>query len=71
MDLTVIFIWIGTMLIYYLFRLALLNENFFKSKGVPFEKPIPIFGNVIKFVLGKRNMNLILKDLYKKYDGLR
>ncbi len=71
MDLNIILIWLGLMLVYYLWKWAFLNENFFKDRGVLFEKPLPIFGNVMNFALGKRNMNLILSDLYKKYKDVK
>jgi cytochrome P450 family 9 len=66
-----IFIWLGLMLVYFSWKWAFLNENFFKHRGVLYEKPLPIFGNVINFALRKRNMNLILSDLYKKYKNAR
>lgn len=71
MDVNIILLWIGTIIVYYLWKWAFLNGNYFKSRGVPYEKPLPIFGNVIKFALGRRNMNLILSDLYKKYKDHR
>lgn len=41
--------------------------DFWKSRGVPGPRPIPLFGNIKDVILGKKAMGFYLKDLYNDY----
>lgn len=52
------------LLCYILFRT---KKNYWKLKGVPFENPLPLVGNMLDVVLMKKNMALMLENLYFKF----
>lgn len=41
--------------------------DYWTSRGVNGPKPVPVFGNIINFVLGKRSLGDVLKDVYEKF----
>ncbi|XP_003704281.2 putative cytochrome P450 6a14 [Megachile rotundata] len=43
------------------------NFNFWKSRGIPGPKPIPMFGNVLAPMIGTVSLAQFLTDLYMKY----
>ena len=40
------------------------NHGYWKKRGVPYVKPLPLFGNVKDSVLVKRSIGEVLQDLY-------
>lgn len=51
-------------LLYYYFTA---DFNYWTSRGVNGPKPVPFFGNVTEFMLGKKCMGNIYKDVYDRY----
>lgn len=51
-------------LLYYYFTA---DFGYWTSRGVNGPKPIPFFGNIAKFLLGKRSMGDIFKDVYEEF----
>ncbi|KRT80206.1 cytochrome P450 [Oryctes borbonicus] len=45
------------------------NKNYWKRRGVPFEKPLPILGNMLDVVLMKQNLAEVIGNLYFKYSN--
>ncbi|GJQ70005.1 Cyp6g1 [Trypoxylus dichotomus] len=43
------------------------HQSYWKQKNVPFEKPIPLVGNMLDVVLMKQNMANVVGTLYFKY----
>ncbi|EDW15253.1 probable cytochrome P450 9f2 [Drosophila mojavensis] len=48
---------------------ATLHYNFFKDRGIQYDKPYPFFGSMIKMFLRQQSMFDIVVDLYNKGDG--
>ncbi|KAK9695004.1 Cytochrome P450 [Popillia japonica] len=57
-----------SLLLYILLRK---NANYWKWRNVPFEKPWPFIGNVLDVVLLRKNMAILMGDLYSKYSNER
>lgn len=43
--------------------------SYWKLKKVPFRKPLPIFGNIIKVALGKQQIGTAIRDIYDSFDA--
>lgn len=71
MDFGLIILWIVVLGIWYLYKLAYLNEHYFEEKNVVHEKPLPFIGNVWNFIRQKQNIQTVLNKLYKKFKGER
>lgn len=67
MEFGLIIIWIVVFLLWALYKLAYLNENFFKDRGIAYEKPVPFFGNVAPLLFNIKSIESIKTDLYKKF----
>ncbi|XP_064549918.1 probable cytochrome P450 9f2 [Drosophila montana] len=51
------------------YRWATANYNFFKERGIDYEKPYPFVGNMHKMVLRQQSMFDLIVDLYNKGNG--
>lgn len=51
-------------LIYYYFTA---DFNYWTSRGVNGPRPVPFFGNTAEFMLGKKCMGDLYKDIYDRY----
>ena len=40
------------------------NHNYWKKRGVPYIKPLPIFGNIKDSILVKKSIGEVYRDLY-------
>ncbi|KAJ9580922.1 hypothetical protein L9F63_023894, partial [Diploptera punctata] len=47
------------------------NHGYWKKRGVPYIKPLPLFGNVKDSVLAKKSIGEVFQDLYWKFDGYK
>ncbi|KAJ9580923.1 hypothetical protein L9F63_023895, partial [Diploptera punctata] len=47
------------------------NHGYWKKRGVPYIKPLPILGNLKDSFLGKKSIGEVYSDLYWKFDGRR
>lgn len=63
-DLSILFLLCLSIFFFILLRK---NKNYWKWRGVPFEKPLPLVGNMLDVLLMRRNMPLMMADLYFKY----
>ncbi|XP_044754251.1 cytochrome P450 6k1-like [Coccinella septempunctata] len=42
--------------------------SYWKKKKVPFRRPLPIFGNIMKVALGKQQIGTAIREIYDSYD---
>ena len=40
------------------------THDYWRKRGVPYVKPLPLFGNIKDLVLAKRAMSVVFEDLY-------
>lgn len=64
-DLLILFTVLVLSVYYYLVRI----NSYWKDRGVPYEKPLPFFGNFYDIALGNVNPTEYFANLYKKFDG--
>ncbi|XP_045770599.1 cytochrome P450 6B4-like [Maniola jurtina] len=53
--------------LYFAYYLLLKNRNYWKSKNIPFVKPLPLFGNYKDCILLKTHINDILDDMCQQF----
>ena len=61
------YLFIVVAIVFALYKWLTKNDDFFLKKGVPFDKPTPIFGNFLGLMLQKDTMIDILQRGYGKY----
>lgn len=61
------FLFIAIAIAYSLYKWLTKNDDYFLKKGVPFEKPLPIFGNFLWFMLQKETLIDVFQRNYDKY----
>ncbi|XP_063366285.1 cytochrome P450 6B5-like [Cydia amplana] len=64
MDLLTIATLTVAVILYYHFTITF---NYWRNQNVPGPRPIPIFGNTLKFVLASTSLGVILKKIYDDY----
>ncbi len=52
---------------YALYKWLTKNDDFFLKRGIPYKKPLPIFGNLLGFVLQRESYLDIVQENYVKY----
>lgn len=57
------------MLLYLLYKWSTANHDYFAKLGLSYEKPLPIFGNLLNMVLGRESLIDITKRCYDKFYG--
>lgn len=62
MNLFVLLAIIG--LLFWLYKWATANNDEFVKRGLPFEKPVPLFGNNFDIILNKKSFQLLLAEFY-------
>ncbi|XP_055679448.1 probable cytochrome P450 9f2 [Lutzomyia longipalpis] len=55
--------------IYYIYTYGTKNENYFLERGIPFRKPMFIFGNSFKLVIRKLSAFEYVRDMSKYFPG--
>ncbi|KAG5347799.1 C6A22 protein, partial [Acromyrmex charruanus] len=53
--------------ILYLFYYLIADFDYWTSRGINGPKPIPFFGNIVEFLMGKKNMSDFFKEIYDRY----
>jgi cytochrome P450 family 9 len=71
MDFGLIILWVVIVGLWLLYKIAFLNEDYFKKRGVLYAKPKPFFGNLTKFFFNKKNFHSILTHHYKQFKSAR
>jgi hypothetical protein len=51
-------------LVWVLYKYLTRNHDYWKKKGIPYVKPIPVFGNIRDGILGKKPLGEVMQDLY-------
>jgi len=55
------------MILFLLYYYLTIDFDYWTSRGVNGPKPVPLFGNIAKFIFGKRSLGDIFKDVYEKF----
>ncbi|XP_061390038.1 probable cytochrome P450 9f2 [Musca vetustissima] len=58
-----------SVVVYLIYRWSTANYDFFEKRGIPYAKPVPMFGNFMEMVLRRKSMFDIFIEIYNKYDG--
>lgn len=59
-------LWLVLLLVYFLYKWSTSKFDYFAKVGVPFEKPLPLFGNALSVVLQRESLiDLINRSYYK------
>jgi hypothetical protein len=61
------FVYIFAVLLCLLYKWATSDFDYFEKLGVPFEKPLPLVGNLLDLVLQKRSSVDIYRSSYEKF----
>lgn len=61
------FLFIAIAVVYVLYKWLTKNDDYFLKKGIPFEKPLPIFGNFLGFMMQRETLIDIMQRNYDKY----
>lgn len=61
------YLFIAIAIVYVVYKLLTKNDDFFLKKGIPFDKPLPIFGNFLRFMLQKETLLDVVQRPYDKY----
>lgn len=65
MDVAILLILLVLSLYFYLVQ----NNSYWKNRGVPYEPPLPFFGNFLNIALGNVSPGEHLSNLYEKFDA--
>lgn len=55
------------MILYLLYYYLTADFDYWTSRGINGPKPIPFFGNIVEFLMGKKNMGDFYKEIYDRY----
>jgi hypothetical protein len=67
MDVWLIIIWCVVFLGWFIYKKLMKNAKFFDQHGIPYEKPVPFFGNSWRLLMQKENMIETLMNAYNKF----
>nr|XP_014086784.1 probable cytochrome P450 9f2 [Bactrocera oleae] len=59
-------LFVGSTLLYIFYRWATANFDFFEKRGIPYDKPFPMFGSLTQITLRRSSIFHTIKDLYNK-----
>ncbi|EGI67148.1 Cytochrome P450 6B3 [Acromyrmex echinatior] len=54
-------------ILYLLYYYLTADFDYWTSCGINGPKPIPFFGNIVEFLMGKKNLNDFFKEIYDRY----
>ncbi|XP_004523127.1 probable cytochrome P450 9f2 [Ceratitis capitata] len=63
------FLILSVLSLYFFYRRATANFDFFEKRGIPYDKPFPVFGSLKNVTLRKRSFLHAVLDLYNKHKG--
>ncbi len=63
------FLWIVLLFLYLLYKWLTASDDCFEKIGIPFEKPLPLVGNILTMILGRESLIDITKRSYYKFRG--
>lgn len=58
----IIILFLGALIVLYVYLRR--NFNYWKERGIPYEKPIFLFGNFFDVFSGKKVLGELLSDIY-------
>lgn len=61
------YLFIAIAAVYALYKWLTKDDDFFLKKGIPYEKPLPIFGSFLGFMLQRETLIDIVQRSYDKY----
>ena len=67
MDYYLIAIWIAIFVGWFIYKKLTKNFDFFDKRGIRYEKPVIIFGNMFKLLMQKENFIDLLDRMYSKF----
>jgi len=66
-----LFLLIVVVLVWLLYKWLTSNHDHFANIGLPFEKPLPLVGNMLKIALEKESLLVYMQRNYNKYKSSR
>lgn len=54
-------------IVFAIYKLLTMNDDFFKKREVKFEKPTPLFGNMLGLYTGRFDGMSVFQHLYDKF----
>lgn len=63
------FLWIVLVLLYLLYKWCTAGHDYFRKRGIPFEEPLPLVGNLLSMILGRESIVDITKRSYYQFKG--
>ncbi|XP_037032229.1 cytochrome P450 9e2-like [Bradysia coprophila] len=63
------FLWIVLVLLYLLYKWSTASHDYFRKRGIQFEEPLPLAGNLLNMVLGRESIVDITKRSYYNFEG--
>lgn len=55
--------------VYFIVRVALKPLKFFKERGIPFKKPVPILGSMAKVTFRQESLYDLVLNSYNEFKG--
>ena len=55
---------VAVILVWIVYKYLTWNHDFWKKRGVPYIKPLPVFGNIKDGILRKKTVGQAIQDLY-------
>lgn len=68
MDLAIIELALFLLVLLVIYKFLTRNDDFFKKRGVKFEKPSLLFGNLLPMFTGRETGMSLFENIYKKFD---
>jgi hypothetical protein len=65
------FVYIFAVLVWLLYKWSTSGFDYFEKLGIPFEKPLPLVGNLLDLVLQKRSSLDIYRSSYEKFKNFK
>lgn len=62
-------LWILLLCVYLVYKWSSKNFDYFAKAGVPFEKPVPFFGNLLSVILQRESVIDLIHRNYNNFKG--